>query len=181
VNRGWESPAEIRGAGSAGKRRGAAQGSLLIAAGAMGPVAAVVVSSMVATVGGSRSRGRSRVGEGAPACSVLAPGRGVGAAARGAQAAEHGVGAAARAWVGQGGSTHRRLERGVAGAGVAAPGSGGRAGAAALGATDAQGRREAGADGGRKTGGRRWEGVEPAAAAGVEEAPGGCSCCWKKT
>jgi hypothetical protein len=56
-------------------------GLLLIAAGAIVPVAAVVVSSMAATVGGSRSRGRSRVGEGAPACRDLAPGRRVGAAA----------------------------------------------------------------------------------------------------
>jgi hypothetical protein len=52
----------------------------------MGPVAAEVVSSMAATVGGSHSKGRSRVGEGARRGSSgeghRALGRGAGAAAR---------------------------------------------------------------------------------------------------
>jgi hypothetical protein len=146
----------------------------------MGPVAVEVVSSMAATVGGSHSKRRSRVGEEAMRGSSgeVAPGAwsrcrggcpGLGQSdARGLtrwSAAREllarwrrgrvAVGRDGAAWLG--GRGLRDLgRRGIRGArrdaGVAAPGSGGRAGATALGATEAQGERARDATG-RRSGG----------------------------
>jgi hypothetical protein len=166
-------------------------------------VAAEVVSSMAATVGGSHSKGRSRVGErGREACLMNNTG--------GSSGGERLLPAASRnrggmlawdtgRWVAvpgrlparglerwsrqrvarprtkgrprrQAGRRRRGARRDVGGA---APGSGGRAGAAALGATDAhrrerrpRGGRRAGEMGGRPAAGGGWERsrrLEPAA------------------